>query len=225
MNKIRSSFNFLLQNGSLLLISLTFSGQVISAQLDELNFEDSAWHSCITATAKQQKWIKTEDFTAIKCHSAKIRLTEHLEHFSHLESLSLYNNELTELDVRQLKQLRSLNVAGNKLEVLHVHGLSNLTTLYGFKNSIKNINLSGLVSLKQLRLMDNKLATIKISSLDSLEECYLFNNQLATLDIKNLQKLKFLDVRQNPMPDQLYDEFDEMEGITISHDGNAEDWK
>lgn len=225
MTKNRSIFDFLIQNGAMLLALYLFSEQAQASQLDELTFEDSAWHSCITATAKQQNWTKTEDFTAIKCHSANIRVAEHLEKFTGLVSLSLYNNALTELDVRQLKQLSSLNVAGNKLEVVQVSGLSNLTTFYAFKNLLKNIDLNGLVSLKHLRLMDNKLTTLDTATLGALEEGHLFNNQLTTLDIKQLHKLKFLDVRQNPMPDQLYDEFDEMEGITISHDGNAEDWK
>lgn len=225
MIKIRFFSYHLILHSSALLGAAMFSAHTLADQLDELSFEDSAWHACITATAKQHNWTKTEDFTAIKCHSANIRVAEHLEKFTGLTSLSLYNNALTEIDVRQLKQLSSLNVAGNKLEVLQVSGLSNLTTLFAFKNQLKNIDLNGLVSLKQMRLMDNKLTIMDTATLDSLEEGHLFNNQLTTLDIKQLHKLKFLDVRQNPMPDQLYDEFDEMEGITISHDGNAEDWK
>ena len=225
MIKIRFFSYGLILLSSALLGAAMFSAQTLAVQLDELSFEDSAWHACITATAKQHNWTKTEDFTALKCHSADIHLADHLEKFTNLAALSLYNNALTTLDARPLTQLSSLNVAGNKLEQLHVSGLAKLTSLYGFKNQLNTIDLNGLVSLKQLRLMDNKLTTLDITTLTSLEEGHLFNNQLTTLDIKQLHNLKFLDVRQNPMPDQLYDEFDAMEGITISHDGNADDWK
>jgi hypothetical protein len=32
-------------------------------------------------------------------------------------------------------------------------------------------------------------------------------------------------VKQNPMADELYDFYDKQSGITISHDGNVDDWK
>jgi protein phosphatase 1 regulatory subunit 7 len=59
----------------------------------------------------------------------------------------------------------------------------------------------------------------------ALETGYFFDNQLEDLQITGLEKLTFLDVKQNPMPDELYDFYDKQEGIVISHDGNADDWQ
>ena len=44
------------------------------------------------------------------------------------------------------------------------------------------------------------------------------------IDIYSLPKMKYMDVRQNPMPDELYEEMDKLKGTTILHDGNADDW-
>ena len=73
--------------------------------------------------------------------------------------------------------------------------------------------------------MQNKLTELDISPLQSLTEAYLWDNQLEDLQITGLDKLEFLGVKQNPMPDELYDFYDQQSGITISHDGNADDWK
>jgi len=73
--------------------------------------------------------------------------------------------------------------------------------------------------------MQNQLNKLEISPLQSLVESYLWDNQLEDLQITGLDKLEFLDVKQNPMPDELYDFYDQHTGITISHDGNADDWK
>jgi hypothetical protein len=34
----------------------------------------------------------------------------------------------------------------------------------------------------------------------------------------------FYLVRHNPMPDELYEDMDALPGVTILHDGNADDW-
>ena len=64
-----------------------------------------------------------------------------------------------------------------------------------------------------------------ITPLKSLQQGHIFDNQLEDLSIEGLNNLEFLDVKQNSMPDELYDFYDEQEGIVISHDGNADDWK
>jgi hypothetical protein len=49
--------------------------------------------------------------------------------------------------------------------------------------------------------------------------------QLEIIDIEESAKLRYLDVRHNPMPDEFYDYLDGLVGLTSLHDGNAEDWE
>ena len=48
---------------------------------------------------------------------------------------------------------------------------------------------------------------------------------MVDMDIYHLPLAHYIDVRQNPMPDKLYEEMDKLKGITFLHDGNAKDWQ
>lgn len=206
--------------------ALCCAAKVVHAvPLSSLVFEDQHWKECIETHAGKHGWTNTEEFTQLKCHNKNIAVVDHLSHFSELKSLSLYKNDLTELDVSMLAVLKTLNVAANELSELNLKGLGQLEKLYAFNNQLENLDVSGLHNVTHMRLMNNKLETFDITPMTALQEGHLFNNQLTFIDLSPLTQLEFLDARQNPMPDELYDEFDEMDGVTISHDGNADDWK
>lgn len=192
--------------------------------LAEISWQDSAFKECVQKTAQQNNWTDASEFTQLKCHNEKIESANELQYFIALEQLSLFGNRIRQLDLSALKKLKTLNLANNKLVKLNIAHLEKLDTLFLFKNELSTLNLSGLVSLSKVRLMQNNLTQLDISELVSLESGYFFDNQLEDLQITGLNKLRFLDVKQNPMPDELYDFYDKQEGIVISHDGNADDW-
>ena len=207
----------------LLMIAFCTCSQAQS--LAEVKWVDSNLKACVMKQAKQRDWTDTGQVTDIKCQGKNIESINELRVFSLLVNLSLYNNKLRSADLSELKSLQTLNIANNKLVSLNIRGLSQLHTLHLFRNKLKNLDLFGLSSLKKVRLMQNQLEVLDITPLVSLESGYFFDNQLEDLAITGLNKLKFLDVKQNPMPDELYDFYDEQNGIVISHDGNADDWK
>lgn len=207
------------------ILTLIASMHLCAQPLSELRLADPALHGCLQKQADKQGWTQSTDVVALKCHGKGITSGEGLTQLTALRSLSLYNNKLTELDVRQLKQLKSLNVANNQLNKLHISGLQQLQTLYAFRNRLEYLDLDGLRSVTKVRLMQNRLKQLDITPLKALQSGYLFDNKLEDLQITGLTELTFLDVKQNPMPDELYDFYDEQEGIVISHDGNADDWK
>ncbi|MGQ8366342.1 leucine-rich repeat domain-containing protein [Glaciecola sp. 1036] len=186
--------------------------------------QDQALLACINEHA-EQNLVPIERLEKLKCHGKDIESLKGIESLTKLEHLSLYSNQISQADLSALKALTYLNLANNRLKSLHIQGLNHLETLYLFKNNLTHLNVSGLIGLKKLRMTENRLQSLEMSDLVSLEEAYLWDNQLEDLDITALDKLTFLDVKQNPMPDELYDFFDEQSGITISHDGNADDWK
>ena len=194
-------------------------------KLSSIQWTDSSFKSCVLELAKRHGLDDSLQFSELKCHSANIRSPVAITHFEQLQHLSLYNNDIIELDLRNLGKLRVLNVASNQLKTLLINDLGNLNELYAFRNKLATINFQGLVKLTKMRLMQNELVKLDITPLKALREAHIFDNKLKTLSLEGLMYLQFLDVRQNPMPDELYDEFDAMAGITISHDGNADDWK
>ena len=79
--------------------------------------------------------------------------------------------------------------------------------------------------LTLLKINDNQIVKFTYKDLPALEKIYMFNNLMEHVDIYHLPAMKYMDARQNPMPDPLYEEMDKMAGVTFLHDGNAEDWQ
>lgn len=208
-----------------LLVSFFSCSAFANTAINSLSFEDDAFKDCIKTTASDNQWRYVEEFIAIKCHGMGIDNAQELNQFINLQSLSLFNNNLQSLDLRKLSQLTLLSLANNDLHLLQINSLNKLEKLYLFKNQLVTLDMSGLSSLHTVRMMQNQLKTLDISALKNLKTGYFFDNKLVDLQINGLDKLEFLDVRQNPMPDALYDFYDEQEGVVISHDGNADDWK
>lgn len=194
-------------------------------QLNNLKLADRGLFDCVTQHAKKNNWQSVSDVDVLKCHGKKISSLDGLEALTKLTSLSLYNNKLQQADLRSFSELEYVNIAGNKLKSIKLAGLNKLHTLYLFKNKLKTIDFTGLTQLKKIRITNNQLESLDISRLVSLEKAYFFDNKLEELVVKGLPKLTFIELRQNPMPDEVYDRYDAIDGITIVHDGNADDWK
>lgn len=208
---------------------MTFSVLFLaSINAQAVNFEaikDEALSQCIKQTWDKEGLTDVTQLTKLTCHNKGIESVAGIELLTNLEHLSLFGNSITDANLSKLSYLSYLNLANNNLVSLQIDGLAKLKTLYLFKNKLSTINFDGLVAVEKVRLMENQLTQLDISCLTSVIEIYLWDNQLEHLEINGLHTLKFLDVKQNPMPDQLYDFFDAQTGITIIHDGNAEDWK
>jgi hypothetical protein len=87
------------------------------------------------------------------------------------------------------------------------------------------LELAGLPKLKLLKINDNQIVQFTYKDLPALEKIYMFNNVMEHVDIYHLPAMTYMDARQNPMPDPLYEEMDKLKGVTFLHDGNAEDWQ
>ena len=190
-----------------------------------ITFEDKALQTCVEQGMEKSRVSQISQLVVLKCHNKGIKSVSGIEQLVGLQNLSLFGNRITSADLTALKALETINLAKNNLATIRIHGLKNLETLYLFKNKLVTINFDGVISLKKMRVMQNKLNILDIAPLRSLTEAYLWDNQLKDLQITGLDKLEFLDVKQNPMPDELYDFYDKQTGIMISHDGNADDWK
>ncbi|WP_395338865.1 leucine-rich repeat domain-containing protein [Ningiella sp. W23] len=219
----KSAAHFLIIKTGLISVVVLLSHSAYS--ISGANMVDTALSACVNSALEDAGLSDISTLTRLKCHKKGISDLSGIEALSGLEHLSLFANDITEADLSSLVHLRYLNLAKNKIERLNISGLQHLETLFLFKNELTELDLSGLRSVQKMRMMENKLERLDISELESLEEAYLWDNQLEDLDITALTNLRFLDVKQNPMPDELYDFYDEQEGITISHDGNADDWK
>ncbi|ALO36368.1 hypothetical protein CMT41_17700 [Colwellia sp. MT41] len=201
-----------------------FASQATEQSITNI-IKDEYLARCLTELVADTPAVAWHKLKKVKCHGKHIKQLDGLTVLTDLEHLSLFNNQLKVVDISSFKKLKFVNISNNQLVEVKLSGLSELTTLYLFKNKLRSINLTGLGKLKKIRITNNQLVDINISALTSLEKAYFFDNKLEDLVLAGLTKLKFIELRQNPMPDEVYDRYDEMEGITIIHDGNADDWK
>jgi len=206
-----------------LLVSMT--PQTFAQPLLVSEVADPALRRCIAQSAVKNNWQHRVKVKELICHGMGIKSLKGIKQFNGLTKLSLFHNELVSVDLTELPNLEYLNLAKNKLRFINIIDLSRLHTLYLFKNKLVEIDLSGLSNLKKIRLTNNLLKSLDISDLAAVEKIYLFDNKLEDLVVRGLPKLKFIELKHNPMPDEVYDRYDRLNGITIIHDGNADDWK
>lgn len=185
---------------------------------------DANLQACLAELAQKHDWKMPAEFQFIQCHNRSIVSLEGLEAFSQITSLSLYNNRLQQAEVRGFTRLQQLNLARNELRQLELGDLPSLGKLYFFDNRLVSLTLSQLPALEELKGNGNGMKSFDYAALPRLKKIYLFNNLLPSIDIHQLPALEYMDVRENPMPDELYEEMDAKRGITFLHDGNAEDW-
>jgi len=188
-----------------------------------MEFTDPALKSCLEKALKKSKLDSFKQLKSLTCHNAGIQSIKGVSQLASLTSLSLFGNQLTELDDKLPSTLVTLNVSKNRLSQLTISRLPKLEKLYVFKNALTHLVLTNLPALVQFKANDNHLEQITLSQLPKLKKVYLFNNQLTVMPI-DLPAMRYLDVRHNPMPDEFYDELDALSGVTALHDGNADDW-
>lgn len=190
------------------------------------NVKDENFQNCLEEIAQSKGWASAEEFIDIKCNSEEIRSLAGVEQFVNLETLSVFNNRIQRVDaeMQKLKGLKMLNVARNNMDSLKLTNLLHLESVYAFDNEIEELRLDNLPALEMIKVHNNEATSFDYSKTPKLSKIYIFNNQLEFMDIYSLPALTYVDCRQNPMPDPLYDEMDAMETVTFHHDGNADDW-
>lgn len=192
-----------------------------SAALQKIR--DKPLQECLKKTQEKQQWSSVSDVDKLKCHSKNIERLDGIEQFTSLKELSLFNNNIKSFQFFKLPNLLKLNVAKNPLTEFQLSH-AKLLELFIFSTNTETLELE-LPSAILIRANNNRLTRFHHQKLRNLSKLYLFNNNLPTLDISGLDSLQFLDVRQNPMPDELYDRMDRLLNVTVFHDGNAEDWQ
>lgn len=120
-----------------------------------------------------------------------------IENFKNLTTLSVTDNGLTSLDLRQNTQLRYVNCMYNRLTDLYVSGLTGLETLFCEHNYLETLDLSGDVSLKTLYSRHNLLKSLDLSDNTELVFVETFDNLLEEIDVSMLTKLEFLHIDHN----------------------------
>lgn len=158
--------------------------------------------------------------TSLKlANSKKITGEADLRGLAYLQTVQLYSNALTSLDVSGCAELKSLNCSGNLLESIDFSGCTKLTSVsidvnrlssyFDFSmypeltnltcagNSITDLNVSGCEKIETLSCSSNKLTKLDISDCKKIETLSCAGNELTELDVSNCTALKELSCSNN----------------------------
>ena len=137
--------------------------------------------------------------TTMNCSLENIADLTGIEHFTALEELYCYNNQLTSLDVSANTALEKLWCYNNQLTSLDVSSNTALKWLYCYDNQLTSLDVSSNTALVWLSCYDNQLTSLDVSSNTALKELECCDNQLTSLDVSFNTALTYLDCEGNQL--------------------------
>ena len=117
---------------------------------------------------------------------------EGIESFVNIEILTLFGNDITEIDLSQLSELTHISLSGSELTTLDVSQNPNLIRLGAIGNNLSTIDVSNNTLLETIDLRENQITTIDVSQNVILEELNIGFNLLTSLDVSQNTNLRRL---------------------------------
>ena len=128
-----------------------------------------------------------------------------IQHFPHLISLNIYNNELTSLDLNQNIEITYLNCSENKLSSLDLSKNTAITHLTCSYNLLSSLDLSENTAITQLNCFNNQLRSLDLSKNTVITELSCQHNQFNSLDIT-----------KNTAITQLYCQYNQLSSLDLT---------
>ena len=120
-----------------------------------------------------------------------------IEGFALLDTLIVFNNGLTTLDLTSNATLQTLDCSNNIITSLDLSGNPLLDEVNCELNQLQNIDLSGNFQLERLYINDNSLSNIDLLINDKLVILEINNNNLNNLNLSNNDYLLELYCQNN----------------------------
>ena len=190
--------------------------------VDAYNKENSKSVSYTTSLSDSQ----LQTIKNISCNSKGITSAKGIEKLTNLTKLTVFENQLTTLDVSKNTALTVLNAQSNKLTTLDVSINTALEGLYASDNQLTTLDVSKNTALTALNAGYNNLTTLDVSKNTALTALDARYNQLTTLDVsKNTalewlyagsNKLTTLDVSKNTALTQLSASYNNLTTLDVS---------
>lgn len=121
--------------------------------------------------------------TSLDLSGMGIRSLAGIGAFTHLESLDVSGNDLSEADLGGCTALRSLDVSDNAVASLDLTGLGALEVLDAHGNGMQTLDITDCSALRDLDVEGNALARLDLSGCASLERLNMDAGQEVTLPL------------------------------------------
>lgn len=107
-----------------------------------------------------------------------------------LKYLSINNNYIPAINVRECKMLEQFNCSGNMLSSLDVSQNIALTHLFCSQNGLSYLDISNNIQLTTLHCSDNDLEKVDISHNSKLQEINVSHNPITHINLTNVYSLR-----------------------------------
>ena len=120
--------------------------------LNSANFPDSAFRTFVKNKYDRDDngYLSDSEISSVtnlSCSGQGISNLKGIKFFTSVSTLNCTNNNLTSLDVSDMKSLTRLYADNNRLTSINLSGTSNLKNLSCYKNNLATINISSCTSL------------------------------------------------------------------------------
>ena len=213
-----------------LVIACAVSAALADVDINETNFPDAAFRTCVSSFDKNNDQIlspaELADAKVLDCSGLGIATLDGIEHFTALETLDCSSNKLTTLSLLKNGSLLKLDCAYNYLTSLDVSANTQLIELECVNNRLTALDTSKNTALLRLYCRFNQLSALDLSNNHSLMILYCYNNKISTLDLsKNTalqcldcssNRLTALDLSNNPYLTEVYCNINKISALDVS---------
>ena len=178
--------------------------QSAGVAIDNTNFPDANFCSFVASSFDEDNdnYLSDTEINAVEsinCADKGISDLTGISHFTALETLNCFDNQLTSLDVSKNTALIYLDCYGNQLTSLDVSKNTALTYLEWGRNQLTKLDVSKNTVLTTLYCWDNQLTKLDVSKNTALTDLACYNNQLTSLDVSKNTALTYLDCDNNQL--------------------------
>lgn len=113
--------------------------------------------------------------------------------------VDIYNNQVSEVLLKNNRSLRIFGVQNNRISELDVRDMVVCQGIDAGKNQLSELDVSENAELVELYINDNRFSTIDLSKNQKLKYFYCHNNQISKLDTTCNPLLRHLNATGNPM--------------------------
>ena len=137
-------------------------------EINETNFPDAGFRAVVKEKDTDADDVLSDAeiaaVTKISCKRMGITSLKGIEHFTALEKLYCYENELTALDLSRNTKLKELNCRTNRLTALDLRNNTELQMVICSENALTELNLSHHPELEDVNCSDNALTELDLRS-------------------------------------------------------------
>jgi hypothetical protein len=171
--------------------------QSASDNISDLEFLDQNFQDCVLLNAEEDDVTTVGEMTALDCTDSNIASTQGIEQLTALEWLTLWRNNLVEIDLSANIELDYLDLDENNLTTIDLSANTKLEKIYLSDNDLTEIDVSSNAALFTIWIDNNNLSEIDISNNIDLEFLLLNENNLTELDVSTNTALIELDLDDN----------------------------